>query len=74
VDAGVHAVASLLSDFLLYGPLSGTSRVFPAVAAAHSMLGALRYEETGVLPPSESPLNLMFPDVVAQFKKEKGAN
>ena len=72
VDAGVHAIASMASDFLLFGPLSGINRIFPAVAAANSMLGALRFEQTQILPESNSPFNLLFPDIVGQFKKEKG--
>ena len=72
VDASVHAIASLASDFLLFGPLSGINRIFPAVAATSSMLAALRFEQTQVLPDSGSPFDLLFPDIVAQFKKEKG--
>ena len=72
VDAGVHAVSALLSDFLLFGPLSGVQRVFPAVAAAHSMMTAMAFEERGYLPAPDQPLALMFPDVLAQFEKEKG--
>ena len=72
IDAGVHAITALLSDFLFYGPMTGTSRVFPAVAAASSMMAALAYEESTLLPTGNHPLNLLFPDVVAQFKKEKG--
>lgn len=72
IDAAVHAISAIASDFLFYGPLTGTSRVFPAVAAATSMMAALAFEEVGFLPDGNHPLNLLFPDVVAQFKKEKG--
>jgi tetrahydromethanopterin S-methyltransferase subunit H len=72
IDAGVHAISAIVSDFLFYGPMTGTSRVFPAVAAASSMMAALAYEESGFLPGGNHPLNLLFPDVVAQFQKEKG--
>jgi len=72
IDAGVHAISAITSDFLFYGPMTGTSRVFPAVAAASSMMAALAYEESGFLPSGNHPLNLLFPDVVAQFQKEKG--
>lgn len=67
IDAGVHAIAALASDFLFYGPLTGTSRVFPAVAAASSMMAALAFEESAFLPTGNHPLNLLFPDVVKQF-------
>jgi tetrahydromethanopterin S-methyltransferase subunit H len=69
VDAGAHAVCALLSDFLFYGPMSGTSRVFPSVAAASAMTAALAYEEIGALPTGEHPLSRMFPDVLEQFRK-----
>lgn len=72
IDAGVHAISALMSDFLFFGPLTGTSRVFPAVASAASMTAALAYEENSVLPSGNHPLNLLFPDVAKQFKQEKG--
>ncbi|MFA4836508.1 MAG: tetrahydromethanopterin S-methyltransferase subunit H [Dehalococcoidia bacterium] len=72
IDAGTHAIAALMSDFLFYGPLTGTSRVFAAVATASSMTAAMAYEECGFLPGEKHPLNLLFPDVVAAFQKEKG--
>src|SRR4030043_682267 len=72
IDAGVHAISALASDFLFCGPLTGTSRVFPAVAAASSMMAALAFEESNFLPTGNHPLNLLFPDVVKQFEKEKG--
>ncbi len=71
VDAGAHAVCGLLSDFLFYGPMSGTSRVFAAVSAASAMTAALAYEETGTLPSGSHPLSRMFPDVLEQFRKEQ---
>jgi tetrahydromethanopterin S-methyltransferase subunit H len=70
IDAGVHAIAALASDFLFYGPLTGTSRVFPAVAAASSMMAALAFNEGALLPTGNHPLNLLFPDVVKQFAAE----
>jgi tetrahydromethanopterin S-methyltransferase subunit H len=72
IDAGVHAVSALISDFLFFGPLTGTSRVFPAVAATTSMMAALAYHESAFLPTGSHPLNLLFPDIVRQFQKEKG--
>lgn len=73
IDASVHAISALASDFLFYGPLTGTSRVFPAVAAATSMLAAAAFAEGSSLPVGDHPLNLLFPDVVKQFSEEKGA-
>lgn len=73
IDAGVHAISALLSDFLFYGPLTGTNRVFPAVAAASSMMAAEAFGENGSLPSGNHPLNLMFPDVVKQFATESSS-
>ncbi len=72
IDAGVHAIAALASDFVFYGPTTGSSRVFPAVAVASSMLAAMNYQESGFLPGGNHPLSLLFPDIVEQFQKEKG--
>jgi tetrahydromethanopterin S-methyltransferase subunit H len=70
IDAGVHAISALVSDFLFFGPLTGTSRVFPAVASTSSMMAALAYEESSFLPTGNHPLNLLFPEVVKQFAME----
>lgn len=68
VDAGIHAVSALASDFMLYGPTTGTQRIFPAVAAASAVLATLVYDNTGKLPQSEThPLNLLFSDMVEQL-------
>ena len=68
VDAGIHAVSALASDFMLYGPTTGTQRIFPAVAAASAVLATLVYDDTGKLPQSEThPLNLLFSDMVEQL-------
>ena len=72
IDAGVHAIAALGSDFLFFGPLTGISRVFPAVASASSMMAALAYQETATIPIGDHPLNLLFPDIVKQFQQKKG--
>jgi tetrahydromethanopterin S-methyltransferase subunit H len=70
VDASMHAIAALGSDFIFYGPMSGTDRVFPAVAAATCLLTTLAYEEGTPLPSGGSPLNLLFPEVVERLKEE----
>jgi tetrahydromethanopterin S-methyltransferase subunit H len=71
IDAGAHAISALMSDFIFYGPMTGSSRVFPAVAVASSMMAALAYNASGSLPSGNHPLSLLFPDVVEQFQKEK---
>ncbi len=71
VDAAVHATAALMSDFLFYGPMAGTSRVFPAVAAASCLLATLAYEEGEPWATQGHPLNLLFPEMVEQLAKEE---
>ncbi len=71
IDASMHAIAALASDFIFYGPMSGTSRVFPAVAAATSLLTTLAYEEGQPLPSGVHPLNLLFPEMVDQLLGEQ---
>lgn len=68
IDAGIHAICALASDFMLYGPMTGSQRVFPTVAASSALLATLVYDDTGALPESEShPLNLLFSDMVEQL-------
>jgi tetrahydromethanopterin S-methyltransferase subunit H len=55
------------SDFIFYGPMAGTSRVFAAVAAAASLLAISAYAEGAPLPGRKHPLNVLFPEVVAQL-------
>lgn len=70
VDAAIDAIASLGSDFIFYGPMTGTSRVFAAVAAATSLLASLAYAQGMPLPAGTHPLNLLFPEAVEQLLKE----
>ena len=73
VDAGIHAICALASDFMLYGPMTGTQRIFPAVAAASALLATLVYDDTGELPEEKShPLNLLFSDMVEQLVEQQG--
>ena len=68
VDAGIHAICAMASDFMLYGPMTGTERIFPAVAAASALLATLVYGDTDRLPQEEThPLNLLFSDMVQQL-------
>jgi tetrahydromethanopterin S-methyltransferase subunit H len=71
VDASVHAISALWSDFLLFGPMTGTERVFPAVAATAALLSTLTYDEVRSLPNVENhPLNLLFPEMTEQLQQE----
>jgi len=72
VDAAIEAITAIGSDFIFYGPMAGTTRVFAAVAAANTLLATLAYEEGAPLPSGGHPLNLLFPEVVEQLRKEGG--
>jgi tetrahydromethanopterin S-methyltransferase subunit H len=72
VDAAIEAITAMGSDFIFYGPMSGTSRVFSAVAAASSLLTTWAYNEGLPLPGGDQPLNKLFPETVEQLLKEEG--
>lgn len=69
IDAGAHALsAALWSDFIFYGPMTGTERIFPAVATASTMLATLAYEETQKLPEREDhPIYRFFGEFAQQI-------
>ena len=71
VDAAIESITSMGSDFIFYGPMSGTSRIFAAVAATTSLLTILAYAQGIPLPSEPHPLSLLFPDAVAQLIKEE---
>jgi|GEM_PF-37484 [methyl-Co(III) methanol-specific corrinoid protein]:coenzyme M methyltransferase len=72
-DAGLHAIAAILwSDWIIYGPMSGTARIFAAVAAATTLLATLAGEEGARLPPdAQHPLNRLFPKEAQQLIEEE---
>jgi len=72
VDAAIEAITAMGSDFIFYGPMTGTSRVFPAVAAAISLLTTLAYTKGLPLPAGSHPLNLLFPEAVEQLRRHEG--
>ena len=55
VDAAIEAITAMGSDFIFYGPMTGTNRVFTAVAAATSLLATLAYAEGSPLPSGVHP-------------------
>jgi len=71
VDAAIEAITAMGSDFIFCGPMTGSSRVFPAVAAAISLLATLAYAEGAPLPSEVHPLNLLFPEVAEQLLGEE---
>lgn len=72
VDAAIQAITALESDFVFYGPMSGTTRVFASVAAAMSLQAAFVYEEQKSIPGKNHPLSLLFPEALEQLQQEKG--
>jgi len=72
VDAAIEAITAMGSDFIFYGPMTGTGRVFAAVAATTSLLATLAYAEGAPLPSGAHPLNLLFPEAVEQLQEEGG--
>ncbi|HET7009427.1 MAG TPA: hypothetical protein VFI11_01515 [Anaerolineales bacterium] len=68
-DAGLHALATILwTDWMVYGPMTGTRRIFGAVASAMAVLATLVHEEGGELPAGGShPLHRLWPDVAKQL-------
>ena len=72
VDAAIEAITAMGSDFIFYGPMTGTSRVFSAVAAATALLATLSYTEGTPLPGENHPLSRLFPEAVEQLLKEEG--
>jgi len=68
-DAGLHALSTILwTDWMVYGPMTGTHRIFGAVAAAMAVLATLVQEEGATLPAHEShPLNRLWPDIAKQL-------
>lgn len=71
VDAAIEAITVMGSDFIFYGPMTGTSRVFSAAAAATSLLAILAYAEGTPLPSEGTPLNKLFPEAVEQLMKQE---
>lgn len=70
VDAGAHAISALYNDLLLYGPIESASWMFPAIAAADSILATFAYDESEALPDSPThPLYLHFSDFAEALKK-----
>ncbi|GAB4247969.1 MAG: tetrahydromethanopterin S-methyltransferase subunit H [Thermoleophilia bacterium] len=72
LDAGTHAASiALWGDFIFSGPMWGMDHVFPAVAAAHSMVSTMNYAENGSLTENEeTPIHKLWPDYVKTLKGE----
>jgi tetrahydromethanopterin S-methyltransferase subunit H len=66
MDAVAQGMSSVLwSDFNFYGPIVTATRIFPAVATAHTLLSTLVYDETGNIPENANlPIRKHFPDFI----------
>ena len=74
IDASIHAVATLWSDFLLYGPIENAKWIFPAVTIAEMLKSTFRAETTHDLPETEDhPLNKFFSEFAIQLKESFGS-
>jgi tetrahydromethanopterin S-methyltransferase subunit H len=73
MDAALEGLAAFdCHDMIFSGPMAGAGRVFPAVALADAYLATAVFAETGTLPHKAGhPLNLLFPEFVAQLKEMK---
>ena len=74
-DAAAHGIAALLwNDFLFYGPMSGTGRVFAAAAAAESIKTMFGYAESGRLTARKShPVRKLFGKFVEEVESQQTA-
>lgn len=71
-DAAAHGIATLLwNDFLFYGPMTGTERVFAATAAAESMKAMFDYAASGKLSAVPThPVRKLFAKFIEQLNSE----
>ncbi|MGB3713516.1 MAG: hypothetical protein WA996_03710 [Candidatus Promineifilaceae bacterium] len=62
MDAAMHGIGAVMwSDWMAYGPTTGTRRVFAAVAAAVAMVTVMAWDEGLALPEDPNhPLNKHF--------------
>jgi tetrahydromethanopterin S-methyltransferase subunit H len=72
-DAAIHAIATVLwSDWLIYGPMTGTERAFASVATALALLAVLAAEEGAPLPSNpQHPFVRLFPKEAQQLTEEE---
>ncbi len=72
-DATAHGIAALLwCDFLFYGPLAGTERVFAAAAVADCIKALYAFSYSRKLPAMPShPLRRLFPEFVEQLELQQ---
>ncbi len=66
MDAAMHGIGAVMwSDWMAYGPTTGTRRVFAAVAAAAAMVAVMAWDEGLALPENPNhPLNKHFSNEV----------
>ncbi len=71
-DAAAHGIAALLwNDFLFYGPMTGTERVFGAAATAESIKAMAAHAASGRLEASEThPVRKLFGTFVKEIESQ----
>ncbi len=74
-DAAAHGAAALLwNDFLFYGPMTGTERVFGAAAAAESIKAMAARAASGRLAASEThPVRKLFGEFAQEVEAQSAA-
>lgn len=72
-DGAAHGISALLwNDFLFYGPMTGTKRVFGAVAAAESIKAMGAYAASGRLFAAEThPVRKLFRKFVEEIESKE---
>ena len=75
MDAAMHGISAVMwNDWMAYGPITGTRRVFTAVAAAVAMVTVMAWDEGLELPDNPShPLNKHFPKEMEFMKGLRAA-
>ncbi len=74
MDAVAQGMASAIwSDFNFYGPIVTASRIFPAVATAHTLMSTFLYDETGMIPGNEDlPIRKLFAEFIQKLEEGGG--
>jgi tetrahydromethanopterin S-methyltransferase subunit H len=72
-DAAAHGIAALFwNDFLFYGPMTGTERIFAAAAVGDSVKTLYAFSESRTLSAAKShPLRQLFKEFVEQLEAKK---
>jgi tetrahydromethanopterin S-methyltransferase subunit H len=72
-DGAAHGIGALLwNDFLFYGPMTGTERVFAATAAAESIKALCAYAASERISATQThPVRMLFEKFVEEIESER---